>query len=307
MPRAAPLVPLALALALALALVVPSVVADHAYSHRYLVYGRVVDSEGNAVPNVTVLVETRKFHPNPEGCESRDGSATDAFGRMDTRPVTNEFGEFFYCYHEHGMSRPEPGEATVSIPSLGYFTNITFDPYLRESIVPIVLDAPHPNATRKLDSTFTVSGRVWEPHPKGVQLEGNTVWGLTLVGSQINITLTLPDGTNVTNTTWSNDYGDFAVRLPVASRVTAGTVRIDTFGNYTINDTKSVDAKMGMTIFQTKLPEGAPSAARSIATIVALSLGAVIVVVALLLGGRALVKRRANASNSRAARRRNRR
>lgn len=293
-------------LAALLVVALPTVLADHAYSHRYLIYGRVVDSDGNAVRAVTVLVATRHFFPNPEGCRSLEGSRTDAFGKTDTSIVTNEFGEFVYCYHEHAMSRAEPGEATVTVPEVGYSTNITFDPYLRESIVPIVLSAPHPNATHALDTSYTVLGRVWEPHPAGVQLEGNTVFGLTLVDSRVNLTLALPDGTVLTNSTRSNDYGDFAVRFHVPTRVVGGTVTLEASGNYTVRDSAPVDPKTGLTVFQTRLPDAGVAPARGIAKIVAIVIVVLIGTVAALLVARSLLSRRASAAahRSRSSRRR---
>jgi hypothetical protein len=296
-----------LALLAVLALAAPSVLADHAYSHRYILYGRVVDSNGNAVKGVDVQVATRHFFPNPDGCESREGSKTDAFGRTDTRFVTNEYGEFTYCFHEHSMSLGEPGEATISVPSAGFFTNITFDPYWRESFVPIVLSAPHPNATHALDSTYTVLGRMWEPHDEPVTLEGNKVFGLTLVDSAVNVTLTLPNGVVLQNKTRTNDYGDYAVRFSVPARLTGGNVTVEAFTNGTVSESKAVDPLLGMTVFQTKLPTVGPSAAKNIGKIVAVVVVILLALAAIVLSIRALVSRRAVLATSRAARRRNQR
>src|ERR1700752_1037177 len=83
----------------------PVAAADHSYSHRYIIYGRVLDANHDPVQGVTVNVGYDSvFQGTLEGaCANQPGTETEAFGRTQNIPVTNAWGEFMVCFHKHGM------------------------------------------------------------------------------------------------------------------------------------------------------------------------------------------------------------
>jgi hypothetical protein len=259
---------LALAL-LAAALALPGASADHAYSHRYIIYGRVVDAAGNPVPGLTVNVKTQDFAVEGQ-CTDQPNTATAAFGRTETLPVTNQYGEFMYCYHTHDMSRVSPPSATISVADTNVSEHVTFDAEFREMFVPLQLPDVSPRAnTTANEANYTVLGRLWTP---GAQLvEGIGVYGNVPLGQGVNVTLRLTDGSALNATTLTNGYGDFAVRIATPHRLDGGVVEVETQG---LRFDAPVNATLGATDFRIVLPAPVSHTARN----VALGLGAVAVV-----------------------------
>lgn len=230
----------------------PLAAADHAYSHRYIVYGRVVDAENNPVAGLTVDLGYEKPF-EPEGpCGNQPGTETTAFGPTRNNPVTNELGEFIFCFHTHSMSRTTPGAGILRVESLELEKRFEFDGYMRYSFVPIVLESAHPNANKTVSSDFyTVFGRAWRPSGGAISIEGIRVYGDTAHNKPANLTFAYngkePQFANVT----TNNYGDFSYRFPVTERPTSGTVSI-VIENETF--TQNVDT-LGVSAFRLELPE----------------------------------------------------
>lgn len=242
---------LALLAMLSLAALAPLAAADHAYSHRYIVFGRVVDAENNPVPGLTVDLGYEKPF-TPEGpCANQPGTGTDAWASTQTSPITNSFGEFFFCFHAHSMSRTTPGVGIISIDALGIEERFEFDGYMRYSVVPIRLASAHPEANETaFQTTYTVQGRAWEDAGTDIRVEGVRVYGDTLHNQPVEITFAYNGKEPVTLNTTTNNYGDFAVRVPVTERPTSGTVtmkiRNETF-------TQDVDGETGVTAFRAEV------------------------------------------------------
>lgn len=209
----------------------PLATADHAYSHRYVIFGRVVDAENNPVRDLTLNMAANEFF-DPEGvCRGATGANlnTDAFGPTVYDPTTNEFGEFIFCFHTHKINRVEPGSAVLRIEDVPEFQPVTvnFNPEFREQYVLLKLAAPHPQAVPDiLDGNYTVVGRLWQPAEGREQtVEGIKVLGDTMKRVGVNITVKDASGAVMGMAqTRTNDYGDFAVRVPVQARVTQGSV-----------------------------------------------------------------------------------
>jgi len=210
-----------------LAAALPLAAADHAYSHRYVVFGRVVDAAGNSVPGLTVDLG---YEPpfEPEGpCATQPNIDTEAFGPTRTQPVTNEMGEFIFCFHTHAMSRTTPGAGIIRIDSLDLDQRFEFDGFMRYSIVTVKLPDVHPAAnTTANDATYTVVGRAWQAAGTDIRIEGIRVYGDTIQNTPVEVTLAYNGQEPVTVTTRTNGYGDFAVRVPVVERATSGTVTV---------------------------------------------------------------------------------
>ncbi|GEM_PF-2949742 len=228
--RAGLLVALALLLIASFA---PLAAADHSFSHRYLIYGRVVDANHNPVQNVTVSVGYDDvFAGNLEGpCANQPDTETEAYGVTKTVPVTNQYGEFMFCFHHHGLSRGLPGKITLRIDEENnYSRTFDVDPYFRITQTTEQLDhvSAHANPDA-LNSSYVIQGRIWRPAGKTVYVEGNPVFGNTVNNEAVNITFT-HDGKTETFSTRTNNYGDFAYRVNVTQMPTSGTVAIQSVG-----------------------------------------------------------------------------
>lgn len=258
-----------------LTLLAPLASADHAYSHRFVIYGRVVDANGAAVQGYTVDFRAEYFTYEGTCSPNQPNTETQAFGPTYTKPVTNEFGEFTVCLHAHSMSRFEPGmghfrvttpqgnEVAAESHELNGFSRVLF--------MNIALAEPaSTGGATTLDSTYTVAGRLWRPSGQ-TQIEGITVFGDTIQREHVNITLTYNDGKTVTTNATTNGYGDFSVRIPVEARPTSGTVRIEAAGRAF---EAPVDAKFARTTFDARYEDN-DSPGATVGVVLAAVVGAV--------------------------------
>lgn len=227
---------------------VPTAAADHAYSHRYIVYGRVIDAENDPVPGLTVDLGYKPPF-KPEGpCGNQPGTETQAFGPTRNQPVTNQFGEFTFCFHTHGLSRGTPGTGIVRIDAHGVEKEVEFDGFMRYSFVPIKLDSVVPTANKTANEQFyTVLGRAWEATPSEIKVEGVGVWGDTIYNTPFNVTIAIDGREPEVVSGQTNTYGDFAVRIPVASRPTGGSVTFAIDGKEFNDPTAAIDPEFGVT------------------------------------------------------------
>lgn len=280
--RAAALIALILT---ASAVLLPLAQADHAYSHRYIVFGRVVDAAGNPVPGLTVNMGSPEGDRNfePEGpCADQPNTETEAFGPTRTRPVTNEFGEFVYCFHTHQMSRILPPALTIAVDGTNYENEFEMDAYRRHSFVPIVLDEVRPDAnTDILDSTYTLQGTAWRQGSRDDNLEGVRVFGFTVDQAPVNVTFTYNGKAPMQLSSTTNNYGDWAIRVPVEERVESGTVAVTINGQ---TFTEELNATLGTTHVASYFEKNSvpvPGAAVALAGILA-----AVAIVGLVAGGR---------------------
>lgn len=214
---------------LALTALAPLALADHAYSHRIVIYGRVIDAEGKPFPGLTVGATPQNMETEGQ-CGSQPMTETDAFGPTQTKPVTNEHGEFTFCIHAHRLSRAAPGNIVIRIESLNYLQTVNVDPFLRVHYVPIQLDQASAPARAPAFTDHTILGRLWDPADDEVKVEGVPVFGSTIDRTPVNITLTLTNGTSIRTNTTTNNYGDFAVRVPLDEPADAARVTIEASG-----------------------------------------------------------------------------
>lgn len=246
------------ALFLALSTVLPLATADHAYSHRYIIFGRLVDANGNPVPSVTLNMDISDPLLAVESSCRATGTgsdlSTDAYGPTASDPLTDTLGDFIFCFHGHSMRRNTPGEVRIAIPAMPEVPAITLtlDPLFRTQFLLFTL--PTVSAEARADTVegnYTVIGRFWrESAGKEESVEGIPVYGDTLTRLPVLIELVDPAGAVIANrTTTTNDYGDFAVRVPTASRFVDGVVRI-TGGNRTFT---APAAREGVTHFKAEM------------------------------------------------------
>lgn len=185
-----------------LILLLPSASADHVYSHRYVVYGRVVDAAGQGVPDVFTTIEMSI--PVDGGCNSQPNNATEAFGPTRTRSLTDANGYFVYCLHMHVLNKDNPPTATLGLEVGDAKHSWTVDALTRVDHQTLVAPDLNGNST-----AFVFAGRAWRPN--ATTLEGVPVYGET--ENRLPVTLRVGERT-ISLTT--NNYGDFAIRVDPA-------------------------------------------------------------------------------------------
>lgn len=207
-------------LALAAALVgllalAPGASADHEFSHRVEVHGRVVDAEGHPVPGARV---NATFHgiDAPLKC----------FDAKDER--TNERGDLHVCRHYHEL--PAGVEATIEV--LGASARVGIDPHLRRAYVALQLDAPSDVRSIQGERAFfrnvTVSARVVDALPAPVKVEAVTVPGVPRAGALANVTLAdASGGVLAAGNATTSEFGDLRLDLPIAELPQGARVRIE--------------------------------------------------------------------------------
>lgn len=290
---------LALAL-LASSLLLPLAASDHAYSHRYIIYGRVIDANGNPVPGLTVNFGLKDLET--EGpCANQPGTETEAFGRTEDKRVTNPWGEFMFCRHVHSMSRAIPGTAVLLIPEANNFSKeVELDPYYRVSFVSLQLPDVRPDATTEVKD-YTVLGRLWTEGDAKTHVEGIRVFGETYNNGPVNVTLEVPGQEPIHANTTTNNYGDFAIRIPVTAKPSGGFVTIEANGH---TYREAVDPTVGTTAFKVELPGSSFFSGTVLYATLGIAAAAVIVVGAFVLFRRAAARREEEAIRSRSERRR---
>lgn len=280
----------------------PLAASDHAYSHRYVVYGRVLDANNNPVPGLQVNFGVRDVETEGN-CQNQPGTETEAFGRTDNKPITNPWGEFMFCQHVHSMSRAIPGTGIVLIPSLDNFTHeVELDPYYRTSFITVKLPEAHPDANvQALEGNYTVLGRLWREGNAQTHVEGIRVFGETVDNAPVNVTLDTGSGEPIRVNTTTNNYGDFAIRIPVAARPTSGTVSIEVEGR---TFSQAIDPAVGTTAFKVEMPDDGFFSRTTLYAVIGILAAAALVAGAFVAFRRAAARREEDAVRSRSERRR---
>lgn len=183
--------PLLLALGLlASAFLTPSAAGEHTYSHRFVVEGRLIGANGlplrEAYVDLNVTGE-RFSQPCAQG----------------HRFLTDEWGDFSFCYHRHEFSanaavRVTAGNATALRP---------IDAELRRMV--FLLQDEERNGTAPADwgVTYVVEGRVWE---RGAQVvDGVRVRGVALDQAPVQVKLVRPGNAVSTFDVSTDGYGDY--------------------------------------------------------------------------------------------------
>ncbi|HEX2022734.1 MAG TPA: hypothetical protein VHH36_08465, partial [Candidatus Thermoplasmatota archaeon] len=211
--------PRLLPLALLLTLLLPAAAADHAYSHRYVLFGRLVDADGAPMPNATIEIGFSEQVALSGACaQPRDASTdTEAFGVTQHRPRTDARGDFMACIHLHdlpgrglraNLRRQGDDAGGISYP---------VDVEARQDVVTFRLPQALGGAP---DGTHTVAGRLWQRANRSVLIEGVTVAGDTVKDAEVTVALLAADGAALaTDATRTNAYGDFATRLTPGAAV----------------------------------------------------------------------------------------
>lgn len=195
-------------LVVATALLAPVATADHAYSHRFVFEGRLLDAEGLPIPDVEVAFYSigQQF---PEACPS-DGH----------RPITDENGDFRFCFHAHEL---DPN-TRVGVIAGNATLEKAMDTAFRRTVVTLVDAQAQGVAPAEWEDTFSITGKVWRSG-SGI-VEGVPVFGNAVIDAPVNLTLALPDGSHTEFELATDGFGDFDATFRIDEDVNASEVRV---------------------------------------------------------------------------------
>lgn len=256
---------------------VPSVHADvnAQWAHRYVLFGRVVDSDGQAVKGVLVDAGLDPAFGAPRDCGlPAAGSSLESLGTERTQRFTGDHGDFLFCFLVDEL-KTDISRMLVKVNAADFVTEVAFDPVARVSFANIQLPIPLPdNRTDALNTSYTVIARLYTRAPADAVEDGVRVLARPRAGEPVDVGILLPNGTVYQGTTRSNDFGDIAVDIPLAARPMDGSVRIRAAGE---TKTYPLDNVTGMSGFRLELPQPsstipAPAGVLLVAPAIALAL-----------------------------------
>lgn len=190
---------------LALLLLAPLAAADHVFSHRIVIEGRLIGGDGLPIPGRVVELDVTGERLNEPCAEGH-------------KQVTDEWGDFRFCYHRHevapeGVVRVASGNASGERPLDGDLRRMVF--YLED-------EAASGVEPRGWATTYFVDGRVWERRP--TVLEGVPVSGITYPNMPVNITLlnvSDASGRGAYYDLETDGFGDYTAQIRFAQAVHA--------------------------------------------------------------------------------------
>ncbi len=194
--------------------------ADHVYSHRYVIVGRVIDDLGK--PAMGWVASATFSGVTPAGLCSLP---------PPPQPETDGNGDFFLCYHVHGING---GTVTVSGPAFTETFNLDLN--LRKTVVHVRLaqwSTHDANAVAAFPTHYTVRGRVWQSQP-GAVLEGVSVNGVALTSEPVSVEVAYNSGSQRTAQATTNGYGDYSTVISLGAKLSDGTVLATSHGVRTV-------------------------------------------------------------------------
>lgn len=202
---------LAASLLALLVLAVPLAAADHVFSHRTYIVGRVVDVDGKPAAGMPVGVAFTNLTAGGRCFDSRV-------------EATGPQGDFVVCRHTHVL----PQNATVTVTVGNASVTVPVDPDLRSAVAHVQLAEPAPArdiaGDRLFERTYRVAGRAYVLLTEPTQVEGVTVNATPLLGVNVTVRLEAGGQTLAEDVTTVDDMGAFDVDLAVDGPVPPGAV-----------------------------------------------------------------------------------
>lgn len=296
----------------------PGALADHTYAHRYYILGRVVDSEGVPVSNVTVRVfmdsgtqagsgDTEKaYRVFQSDCNGYYGWNVKDRAYIDGSGITHAF------LHIHeprtsGILRVEAVDAPYPlqnqtnyqypqtenvVASFGVRNDLEVmasaspkvDPVLRAAFVNLQLDEPRVDlrcagAKERFDRSYTVMGRLMKEIPRENRDGGGIVVSEPIVNAPVSATIRYNNGKVANASGTTTDVGDYLLVLNLSEPLESGEVTLTANGK---TATFPADTTFHTTTADASLGEATPWYQQKWFTFVAVAGG-----IALVVGGAA--------------------
>lgn len=201
-----------------LAVATPVAEADHVFSHRTYVVGRVVDADGNPAAAMPVTLQFANLTPGGRCFDSRT-------------EVTGPQGDFTVCRHTHAL----PSNASVTVTAGNVSATVPVDPDLRHAVAHLRLDEPSQardiGGERLFERTYRVQGRVFTLLHAPENAEGVPVNATPRSGANVTIRLVGPGGTLAERVAQVDEMGAYEASLELEGAVPEGaTVRVESGG-----------------------------------------------------------------------------
>lgn len=231
-------------------LLAPLALADHVYTHRYYVSGRLLDAANEPVSGASVAANLPGTTIGP--CAGYEGPAN-AFHATRTSPE----GDFQICFHAHAF---EPGQRVALNLSGDSFT-VPADAELRRTVVLHRMTEESPRkdagAVQFFPFRYAVTGRAWNASGP-VLLENVPGNGTPLADAEITATLAAPGMERVSRTVRSDTYGDYAVTFQLGREIVNGTLRVATGNVVESTDVDPVFRRSVVNLYEkpAEIPEG---------------------------------------------------
>ena len=193
-------------------LLAPLASADHVFSHRVYVVGRVIDAEGLPAPGLAVNVS---FEGAPASRACFDSK----------EEVTGPTGDYEVCRHVHAIA----DDATVTVRVGGAQKSARVDPDLRHAVASLQLDGPAPfadiNGERTFARTFLVTGRMFELLREPQAEEGIEVDARPF-HEDVNVSIRSGDEVLANATVKPDEHGRYRAQLDVDELPPGALVRV---------------------------------------------------------------------------------
>lgn len=199
-------------LLLGLVMLAPVAVADHAFSHRVYVVGRVIDANGQPAAGLAVNVTFEGFAPNGLCYDSKE-------------EITGSRGDYEVCRHAHAI----PPDAAATVRVLDASRRVPVDPDLRHAVASFQLDRAAPArdiaGERHFARTFHVTGRSFVMLPDPVREEGVAV-NATPLAENVSVELRAGEVVLASGSDVPDEFGRFLLDLDVAELPAGALVRV---------------------------------------------------------------------------------
>jgi hypothetical protein len=196
------------ALFLGVLLVLPVAAADHVFSHRVYVVGRVLDAEGRPAAGVTVSV-------------TFEGINGDVRCLEQSPDMTGPRGDYEVCRHVHAM----PSHVSATVRAGNVTRSVNVDPDLRAATASLQLDASaihDVSGERQFARTFDVVGRAFTLLPRP-SLEENVLVNATPLFDNVSIELLRGEEVLASAEVTPDEYGTYRASLAI-DEIPAGAI-----------------------------------------------------------------------------------
>lgn len=208
--------PAALVLAAAcvlLLLLAPPAQGDHAFSHRVVVEGRILDASGMPVPGIRPEV-------------TLEGAAELGPCLEPQAPETGPTGDFLVCRHVHEIN----GTVFSTVRAGNVTGRVMIDPVTRAGVVKLRLDAPSETrdlaGERAFGHTLRVEGRVFARHDALQDVDGVRVIGTPRPNVTVEARLLAPGSVLTVGHGVTDAEGAYALDLEVVEVPAGARVQV---------------------------------------------------------------------------------